>query len=74
MEEVLSGATKYNGKIDNEALQKLAFQVEAHPTNLTDLSKSLIDMRRDLALLVKSINASEVLKTFSLSLSLFRFF
>jgi hypothetical protein len=71
MEEVLSAAAKFKGGTkSNEALQKLASAVEAHPTNLTDLSKSLIDMRRDLALLVRSINASEVFPPFNSPLSL----
>ena len=43
-----------------DSLAALAAVIRAHPSNLTDLSRGLLAMRRDLAVLVRSLNASEL--------------
>jgi hypothetical protein len=61
MEEVLSAAANSQGSDSDaiSALRALASSIKAHPSNLTDLSRGLLSMRRDLGLLVRSLNASE---------------
>ena len=59
VERMIAASLRFESIVESD-VAALATLIRANPSNLTDLSRRLIVLRRDLATLVRSLNASEV--------------